>query len=217
MGRAQDELDILLGAPAPRPRAASGRRWTIWSKGDRARGRSAAGAARRDAEARPLNQTRFFLISTCFVGVMGAALFRFADMAAQGGPADEPAVAAGLVNAARAADLAEDQDARPARAPRALITDRNGAPLARDLASYELYLDRAAFAFPEDLAEAAETLARAFPERFEAKRLLSRLQERRTTLLARPLTAREAQTAHDLGVPGLYLTPRRDRVYPAGA
>ena len=202
LGASSPDIDDLLGVGVKKTGAKRG---------------SAAAAPAKPGRSKTLSGGRFLLICCVFTGVMLAALAKFADMAAQGGAAPEPAVAAGFVNREKAADLAKDDDAEPQRAPRAPITDRNGAPLARDVATYELYLDREAFAFPDELEEAAQTLAAAFPRRFGADTLLAKLKKRRTTLLARPLTAREAQRAHDLGVPGLYLTPRFDRVYPAGA
>lgn len=204
LGSAGPDIEDLLGVGEAKRRKS--RAWA-------ASGVAAPAPERR----RGLNPSRFALVCGAFAFAMAAALLRFADMAAQGGAAPEPAVAAGLVNAERAADLAKHADASPIRAPRAPIIDRNDAPLARDLATYELYLDREAFAYPDELREAAEALAAAFPNRFKADALVKDVKKRRTSLLARPLTALEAQRAHDLGVPGLYLTPRYDRYYPAGA
>ena len=202
LGETAPEIEELLGVAAAKRKTAR-----------------AAGPAPQPASMRrkKLSAGRFVFVCAAFVGVMAASLVRFADMAAQSGGAKEPAVARGFVDAKAAAKLEKDQNVEPIRQARAPIMDRHGASLARDVATYELYFDNEVFSFPAELREAAETLAKAFPKRFEAEALHKKLLKRRTTLLARPLTAAEAQKAHDLGVPGLYLTPRFDRYYPAGA
>lgn len=204
LGGAGAEIDDLLGGDG----VANKRRAAAQSQA--VFGEAAKGATR-------LSAGRFTLVCAAFSAVMLAALVRFADMAAQREAEPEPARAAGFVDAEKAADLAKDTDGAPIRALRAPIIDRNGAPLARDVATYELYLDSEAFAFPEELREAATSLADEFPGKFDADALIKDFKKRRTTLLSRRMTAWEAQRAHDLGVPGLYLTPRFDRYYPAGA
>lgn len=174
-----------------------------------------------------VSHARIGVICTVFCLFMGASLVRFADLADRREDPTEPAVAAGVVDEIDAAEIAEkiaEKSTEEAPAPlrrtlRAPIVDRHGRSLARDVATYELYVDANAFAFDDEVLEAADTIAAAFPDRKNAEALREKLMARRwgTTLVERPLTAREAQRAHDLGVPGLYLWPRYDRFYAAGA
>ncbi|MEL6977684.1 MAG: penicillin-binding protein 2 [Pseudomonadota bacterium] len=215
------EIDEMLGG---RAKEAAKPRPSLFRKKPR---KAQSGAERKSGGAparKPLSQARFAVIGIVFVSVMGASLLRFADMAAERRDDVEPAYATGLVDAEKAADLAEklaeaseDGAPEPRRPLRAPIIDRNGAALARDVVTYDLYLDREAFAFPEDLSEAAEMVAAAFPGRLGEADVKAKLKATRSPLLAWSLTAREAQRAHDLGVPGLYLTPSYDRYYPVGA
>ena len=97
---------------------------------------------------------------------------------------------------------------------RARIVDRNGQALAESVRTYALYLDLSLLD-PDDHPEAAETIAAAFDD-LSTEALRRKFRAGGTPRIKMPLTPIEAQRAHDLGIPGLYLRERSDRVYFAG-
>ena len=97
----------------------------------------------------------------------------------------------------------------PGRAP---LVDRRGALLAADLPFYTLYLD------PRDVWDRAETragLLRALPD-LSVSRLDRALAGSRRTFLAGPLSPRERDRVHELGLPGVVFEQEPRRVYPLG-
>ena len=97
----------------------------------------------------------------------------------------------------------------PGRAP---LVDRRGALLAADLPYYTLYLD------PRDVWDRAETragLLRALPD-LSVSRLDRALAGSRRTFLAGPLSPRDRDRVHDLGLPGVVFEQEPRRVYPLG-
>ena len=103
-----------------------------------------------------------------------------------------------------------DQPGHPVRGE---IVDRAGRLLAANLPAWSLY------AHPHEVSDAAlaaDALAGVFPEmdRDQLLRMLS--AERRFVWIKRPVTPREKQAVHDLGLPGLFFGNREMRVYPAG-
>lgn len=158
-----------------------------------------------------------------FAAVLIALGFRMADLAVRSA---EDAMTAEMVEevdadaepfeTADAAALA-DVDVPPDAGPRAPIVDRRGAPLAHSLRAFDLYLDASQLSFVDERIEAAARLARLFPE-LDGAALEARFVGGGTAMAHdRPVTPMEAQDAHDLGVPGLYASPRLIRVYHAGS
>lgn len=99
--------------------------------------------------------------------------------------------------------------AGPGRAP---LVDRHGALLAADLPYYTLYLD------PRDVWDRAETragLLKALPD-LSVARLDRALAGSRRTFLAGPLSPRDRDRVHDLGLPGVVFEQEPRRVYPLG-
>ncbi|MEZ5857009.1 MAG: penicillin-binding protein 2 [Hyphomicrobiaceae bacterium] len=94
------------------------------------------------------------------------------------------------------------------------IIDRNGRIIATDVAGYSLYADPAMLL---DADEATEDLAAVLPE-IDPSVLRPQLADRsrRFVWIKRGLTPREAQTIHDLGLPGLGFRRELKRIYPAG-
>lgn len=145
---------------------------------------------------------RLAVLSLAFAVAMGAVAYRFGELAAKHDPDFEP-------------------DRRTVAAPRQKlkerveIADRHGAPLAIGVRAYALSYEPPKSLFPDEAAEAAERLAAALPGLDEAS-LARRFALGRHTLVKRPATPDEVQTAHDLGLPGLYFTPRIERVTVGG-
>jgi cell division protein FtsI (penicillin-binding protein 3) len=95
------------------------------------------------------------------------------------------------------------------------IVDRNGRLLASDIAVNSLYADPQLIL---DLDEAIERLAATLPGLDEAelrKSLADR--SRRFAWVARGLSPRQAQSVHDLGLPGLAFRLELKRAYPLSA
>jgi cell division protein FtsI (penicillin-binding protein 3) len=95
------------------------------------------------------------------------------------------------------------------------IVDRNGRLLASDIAVNSLYADPQLIL---DLDEAIERLAATLPGLDEAelrKSLADR--SRRFAWVARGLSPRQAQSVHDLGLPGLAFRVELKRAYPLSA
>ncbi|MCI4662886.1 MAG: penicillin-binding protein 2 [Neomegalonema sp.] len=144
---------------------------------------------------------RVGLVGLVFAGSMGAIGYRLAEFAArdqQAPPSFNPA------------ELVE------AEAPRRReITDRNGIVLASNLRTFELYFDTRLQKDPHDRAEAARAIAALFPQ-LQTKALIAKFSRDATVPVIRQLSPRQVQAAHDLGFPGLYASPRSDRIYPIG-
>ncbi len=148
---------------------------------------------------------RLLLVGLVYAAAMSAVAARFGDLAS----GHDPAFAAETARqAARARTPAAALERRPE------IVDRNGAPLAVGVRAYELYYDASKAFFPDEAAEAAERLAAALG--LDAADLARRFARGGLTLVKRPATPREAQAAHDLGLPGLFFTPRIERVAVGG-
>jgi cell division protein FtsI (penicillin-binding protein 3) len=95
------------------------------------------------------------------------------------------------------------------------IVDRNGRLLASDIAVNSLYADPQLIL---DLDEAIERLAATLPGLDEAelrKSLADR--SRRFAWVVRGLSPRQAQSVHDLGLPGLAFRVELKRAYPLSA
>lgn len=95
------------------------------------------------------------------------------------------------------------------------IVDRHGRLLATDNAVYSLYADPQLII---DLDEAAEKLAATLPglDAAELRRGLAD-RTRRFAWVARDLTPRQAQSVHDLGLPGFAFRMELKRTYPLGS
>jgi cell division protein FtsI (penicillin-binding protein 3) len=139
---------------------------------------------------------RLILLIACFALCYAAVGLRMALLAAI--EPEEPQLA-------RA-----DGSARPVRGE---IVDMKGRLLAANLPAWSLY------AHPQEIRDpllAAEALAGIFPE-FDRDELLRTLSgKRRFVWIKRPITPREKQAVHELGLPGLFFGNREMRVYPAG-
>jgi cell division protein FtsI (penicillin-binding protein 3) len=114
---------------------------------------------------------------------------------------------------------AEPEEPRLARAEaagrpvRGEIVDSAGRLLASNLPAWSLY------AHPHEIRDpgrAADALAGIFPEMARDALLRMLSAERRFVWIKRPVTPRERQAVHDLGLPGLFFGNREMRVYPAG-
>lgn len=100
-------------------------------------------------------------------------------------------------------------DAGPGRAP---LVDRQGALLAVDLPYYTLYLD------PRDVWDRNEVrrgLIATLPD-LPPARIDKALNASRRTFLAGPLSPRDRDRVHALGLPGLSFEREPRRVYPLG-
>ncbi len=139
---------------------------------------------------------RLILLMVCFTLCYGAVGLRMGVLAAV--EPEEPQLG-------RA-----DQSGRPVRGE---IVDRDGRLLAANLPAWSLY------AHPEEIRDpvyAADALAGIFPE-LDRDALLHLLTgKRRFVWVKRPITPREKQAVHELGLPGLFFGSREMRVYPAG-
>lgn len=98
-------------------------------------------------------------------------------------------------------------------AQRGQILDRTGAPLAATVQAFDIVVDQT---MVEDAVGAAGGIAPivALP-RWQVRRALT--GERRFAYVARGVTPAQWQRVRDLGVPGVFGQPTRQRVYPAGA
>lgn len=94
------------------------------------------------------------------------------------------------------------------------IVDREGRLLAGNLPAWSLYAHPHSI---KDPALAARELAQIFPDLPEAELLRRLTRGSRFVWIKRPITPREKQAVHELGMPGLYFGNREMRVYPAGA
>lgn len=105
------------------------------------------------------------------------------------------------------------RDGGAGRPIRGEIVDRNGNLLAGNLPAWSLY------AHPQDIKDpvlAAELLAGIFPDMSRDDLLRKLTGKSRFVWIKRPITPREKQAVHELGLPGLHFGNREMRVYPAG-
>jgi cell division protein FtsI (penicillin-binding protein 3) len=96
---------------------------------------------------------------------------------------------------------------------RAMITDRNGQPMAISLNTVSLYADPRQIGDAED---AAKKLKVVLP-RLELTETEDRLKrDKKFIYLAREITPREEQAINNLGIPGIDFQPTQHREYPLG-
>ncbi len=96
---------------------------------------------------------------------------------------------------------------------RAMITDRNGQPMAISLNTVSLFADPRQIADPEDVAQ---KLKQVLP-RLDLAETVDRLKrDKKFIYLAREITPREEQTVNNLGIPGVDFRPTQHRQYPLG-
>ena len=97
---------------------------------------------------------------------------------------------------------------------RADVLDRNGHILATNLVTHSLYAE---MRYMQDGRRAAHELARIFPD-LDEEALARRLTDpdRRFYWIRSRVSPEQAQAAHDIGEPGLWLGPREMRLYPNG-
>ncbi len=96
---------------------------------------------------------------------------------------------------------------------RAMITDRNGQPMAISISTVSLFADPRQIADPDD---AARKLAHVLP-RLDVAETVDRLKrDKKFIYLAREITPREEKAVNDLGIPGVDFRPTQHREYPLG-
>jgi cell division protein FtsI (penicillin-binding protein 3) len=96
---------------------------------------------------------------------------------------------------------------------RAMITDRNGEPLAVSLPTVSVFADPRQIVDP---AEAAHKLKTVLP-RMDEDRARERLSsEKKFVYLERQITPREELAINNLGIPGIDFQPTQERHYPLG-
>ena len=96
---------------------------------------------------------------------------------------------------------------------RAMITDRNGQPMAISLSTVALYADPRQIGDAED---AAKKLKQVLP-RLDLAETEQRLQrDKKFVYLDREITPREEQAINNLGIPGINFEPTQHREYPLG-
>ncbi len=96
---------------------------------------------------------------------------------------------------------------------RAMITDRNGQPLAISLNTVSVFADPRQII---DAADAAAKLKTVLP-RLDAERALQRLRsDKKFVYLERQITPREELAINNLGIPGIDFRPTQQRHYPLG-
>ena len=96
---------------------------------------------------------------------------------------------------------------------RAMITDRNGQPMAISLNTVSLFADPRQIANPE---EVAAKLKQVLP-RLDVAETVERLKrDKKFIYLAREITPHEEQVINNLGIPGVDFLPTQHRQYPLG-
>ncbi len=96
---------------------------------------------------------------------------------------------------------------------RAMITDRNGQPMAISLNTVSLFADPRQIG---DAADAAKKLRQVLP-RLDLAETVERLgRDKKFIYLAREITPREEQAINNLGIPGVDFQPTQHRQYPLG-
>ncbi|TMV53189.1 penicillin-binding protein 2, partial [Thioclava sp. BHET1] len=98
-------------------------------------------------------------------------------------------------------------------AQRADIVDREGRPLAMNMATYSLYAQPPQMINPIHVAKA---LVKIFPD-LDEQRLIKDFTGKRTFVwIRKTLSPEQMQEVHDIGDPGLLFGPREMRLYPNG-
>ncbi len=96
---------------------------------------------------------------------------------------------------------------------RAMITDRNGQPLAISLNTVSVFADPRQII---DAADAAHKLKQVLP-RLDEKKATDRLMSgKKFVYLERQITPREELAINNLGIPGIDFRPTQQRHYPLG-
>jgi cell division protein FtsI (penicillin-binding protein 3) len=96
---------------------------------------------------------------------------------------------------------------------RAMITDRNGQPMAISLNTVSLFADPRQIGDADDVAK---KLKQVLP-RLDIAETEDRLKrDKKFIYLAREITPREEQTINNLGIPGVNFQPTQHRQYPLG-
>ncbi|MDR3532556.1 MAG: penicillin-binding protein 2 [Rhodopila sp.] len=96
---------------------------------------------------------------------------------------------------------------------RAVITDRNGQPMAISLNTVSLFADPRQIG---DADDAARKLKQVLP-RLDLTETAERLKrDKKFIYLAREITPREEQAINNLGIPGVDFLPTQHRQYPLG-
>jgi cell division protein FtsI (penicillin-binding protein 3) len=96
---------------------------------------------------------------------------------------------------------------------RAMITDRNGQPMAISLNTVSLFADPRQIG---DVDDAAKKLKQVLP-RLDLAETEDRLKrDKKFIYLAREITPREEQAINNLGIPGVDFRPTQHRQYPLG-
>jgi cell division protein FtsI (penicillin-binding protein 3) len=96
---------------------------------------------------------------------------------------------------------------------RAMITDRNGQPMAISLNTVSLFADPRQIG---DADEAARKLKQVLP-RLDLAETIDRLhRDKKFIYIAREITPREELAINDLGIPGVDFRPTQHREYPLG-
>jgi cell division protein FtsI (penicillin-binding protein 3) len=96
---------------------------------------------------------------------------------------------------------------------RAMITDRNGQPMAISLNTVSLFADPRQIGDPDD---AARKLRQVLPRLDPAETAERLKRDKKFIYLAREITPREEQAINDLGIPGIDFRPTQHRQYPLG-
>ncbi len=118
---------------------------------------------------------------------------------------------AAIVAAVSAAPRSSADTVMPGQ--RAMITDRNGQPLAISLPTVSLFADPRQIIDP---AEAARKLKTVLP-RLDEDRARQRLSsDKKFVYLERQITPREELAINNLGIPGIDFRPTQQRHYPMG-
>ncbi len=144
-------------------------------------------------------RNRLLVTGVMFMIAFISIAVRLIDLTAFG-PGGEPRIAHAIPSSAVAAGRAD-------------IVDRNGIILATSLPTASLYAD------PKDVMdpdEAADKLARVFPE-INRNELLLKLKSRsRFVWISRNLTPKQQYAVNRLGIPGVSFQRGEQRVYPHG-
>ncbi len=139
---------------------------------------------------------RLVLLMICFVAIYLTVALRM-----------------GLLAAAEPQEPQTARASQPALSARGEIVDRRGALMAANLPGWSLYAHPRAIKHPVAVAAA---LADIFPEIGKEELIEKLASKKRFVWIKRPLTPRQKQAVHDLGVPGLFFGSREMRIYPAG-
>jgi cell division protein FtsI (penicillin-binding protein 3) len=116
-----------------------------------------------------------------------------------------------VIVAAAAAPKGGDEAAMPGQ--RAMITDRNGQPLAISLPTVSVFADPRQIIDPADAAHKLKAILPRLDEDRARARLTS---EKKFVYLERQITPREELAINSLGVPGIDFRPTQQRHYPMG-